>query len=415
MNISKNLSAIIMGGGKGERLWPLTQHRAKPAVSIGGKYRLIDIPLSNCINSNVKHIYILTQVNTASLHRHVFQTYNFDMFTEGNIEILAAQQTLERSDWFQGTADAVRSYWHRFSKMPSQDFLILAGDHLYNMDYRKFYDFHLSNDADLTIATIPIPVTDANRYGIMATDSSGKVKKFIEKPNNDELKSYIKKSEMGEYVLASMGIYIFSINILNEALKFDGNDFGKNIIPATMEKYDTFAYKFDGTWEDIGTIDAYYNANIALTDHVPEFNFYDSHHRLFTHPRFLAGSKIEGANITLSIINEGSRIGKATINRSIVGIRSIISDGVEMDHVVHNGADFYTNDGSGSKAPGGIGENTIIKKAIIDKNATIGKNVRLVNDKNVEEDDCEFCSIRNGIIVVPTRTDIPDGWSINNK
>jgi glucose-1-phosphate adenylyltransferase len=413
MNISKNLSAIVMGGGKGERLWPLTRYRAKPAVPIGGKYRLIDIPLSNCIHSNIKNIYILTQVNTASLHRHVFQTYNFDMFTEGNIEILAAQQTLEKSDWFQGTADAVRSYWHRFNKMPYHDFLILAGDHLYNMDYRKFYDCHLSNDADLTIATIPIPIEEANRYGIMSTDSLGKVTSFIEKPNEGELKSYIKNSELGEYVLASMGIYIFSKNILNEALKFDGNDFGKNIIPATMEKYNTFAYKFDGTWEDIGTIDAYYQANIALTDHVPEFNFYDTQHRLFTHPRFLAGSKIEGANISLSIINEGSRIGKATINRSIIGIRSFISDGVNLDHVVHNGTDFYTNDGSGSKAPGGIGENTIIKKAIIDKNVTIGKNVRLVNDKNIDEDDYDFCSIRNGIIVVPTRTEIPDGWSIN--
>ena len=412
MNVTRNLSAIIMGGGKGERLWPLTQYRAKPAVSIGGKYRLIDIPLSNCIHSGIKNIYILTQVNTASLHRHVFQTYNFDMFTAGNIEILAAQQTLEKFDWFQGTADAVRSYWHRFSKMPAQDFLILAGDHLYNMDYKKFYECHLKNDADLTMATIPVPITEAHRYGIMLADGSDRITDFIEKPNSTEIKPYIKKSELGEYVLASMGIYIFSKNILSEALKFDGNDFGRNIIPSTMKSFNTYTYKFDGTWEDIGTIDSYYEANIALTDHVPEFNFYDTHHRLFTHPRFLAGSKIEGANITLSIINEGSRIGNAKINRSIVGIRSIIGNGVELDHVVHNGADFYTNDGSGSKAPGGIGENTIIKKAIIDKNVTIGKNVRLVNDKNVDEADCDYCYIRNGIIVVPTRTQIPDGYKI---
>jgi len=413
MNISKNLSAIIMGGGKGERLWPLTQYRAKPAVPIGGKYRLIDIPLSNCINSHLKHIYILTQVNTASLHRHIFQTYNFDMFTEGLIEILAAQQTLEKSDWFQGTADAVRSYWPRFNKMPVNDFLILAGDHMYNMDYREFYKSHLENDADLTIATIPIPLEDANRFGIMATDSNDRITDFIEKPSVDKIKPYIKKSEIGEYVLASMGIYIFSKKVLDTALKFDGNDFGKNIIPATMEKYNTFSYKFDGTWEDIGTIRAYFNSNIAFTDPVPDFNFYEEKHRLFTHARFLPGSKIEGAEINLSIINEGCRIGKAKINRSVVGIRSIISDNVELDHVVHNGADNYSNDGIGAEVYGGIGENTVIKRAIIDKNVKIGKNVVLINTDNIDEDDYEYCSIRNGIIVVPSRAEIPDGWSIN--
>lgn len=412
MSNSRNLSAIIMGGGKGERLWPLTQYRAKPAVSIGGKYRLIDIPISNCINSNIKHIYILTQVNTASLHRHIFQTYNFDMFTEGIIEILAAQQTLEKSDWFQGTADAVRSYWSRFNKMAAEDFLVLAGDHLYNMDYHKFYDLHIENDADLTIATIPIPVEDANRFGIMAADSAGKITRFIEKPSDNQIKPFVKKSELGDYVLASMGIYIFKKEVLNEALKFDGNDFGKNIIPSTMKNYKTCAYKFDGNWEDIGTIDAYFKANIALTDPVPEFNFYDTNSRLFTHPRFLPGSKIEGAEVSLSIINEGSRIGKAKINRSIVGIRCIVSDNVELDHVVHNGASFYTNDGSGANVPGGIGKKTIIKNAIIDKNVIIGKNVRLVNDNNVDTANLEYCSIRNGIIVVPTRTEIPDGWSI---
>jgi len=411
MNIERNLSAIIMGGGRGERLYPLTQYRAKPAVSIGGKYRLIDIPVSNCIHSHIKNIYILTQVNTASLHRHIFQTYKFDMFTEGIIEILAAQQTLESTDWFQGTADAVRSYWNRFRKMSSSNFLILAGDHLYNMDYRKFFQHHLDSDAELTIATIPIPVEDAGRYGIMATDSNDNITDFIEKPNTEQIKPYIKKSELGEYVLASMGIYIYKKNVLDKALKFEGNDFGKNIIPATMKQFKTSAYKFDGNWEDIGTIGAYFNSNIALTDPVPEFNFYEEKHRLFTHPRFLPGSKIEGAYITSSIINEGCRIGKAKINRSIVGIRSIISDGVELDHVVHNGADYYSNDGIGADVFGGIGENTIIKRAIIDKNVKIGKNIILENRNNIEEADLEYCAIRNGIIVVPARTEIPDGWS----
>ena len=412
MNIGRNLSAIIMGGGRGERLWPLTQYRAKPAVSIGGKYRLIDIPVSNCINSHIKNIYILTQVNTASLHRHIFQTYKFDMFTEGIIEILAAQQTLESKDWFQGTADAVRSYWSRFSKMSCSDFLILAGDHLYNMDYRKFFEFHQKSDAELTIATIPIPIEQANSYGIISTDSTDRITDFIEKPNKDQLKPLIKISELGEYVLASMGIYIFRKDVLNKALELKGNDFGKNIIPATMKEFKTSAYKFDGNWEDIGTIGAYYKSNIALTDPVPEFNFYDEGHRLFTHPRFLPGSKIEGAEINLSIINEGCRIGKAKINRSIVGIRSMISDNVVFDHVVHNGADFYTNDDPGVIAFGGIGENTVIKRAIIDKNVKIGKNVILENRSGIDETDLEYCAIRNGIIVVPTRTEIPDGWSI---
>ena len=413
MNIGQNLSAIIMGGGRGERLYPLTQYRAKPAVSIGGKYRLIDIPVSNCINSHIKNIYILTQVNTASLHRHIFQTYKFDMFTDGIIEILAAQQTLESNKWFQGTADAVRSYWSRFSKMSCSNFLILAGDHLYNMDYRKFFQHHLDSEAELTIATIPIPIEDASRYGIIATDGNDNITNFIEKPNTEQIQPYIKKSELGEYVLASMGIYIYRKDVLDKALKFEGNDFGKNIIPTTMKKFKTIAYKFDGNWEDIGTIGAYYNSNIALTDPVPEFNFYEEKHRLFTHPRFLPGSKIEGADITSSIINEGCRIGKAKINRSIVGIRSIISDGVDLDHVIHNGADNYSNDGIGADVFGGIGENTAIKRAIIDKNVKIGKNVILENRNKIEEADLEYCAIRNGIIVVPARTEIPDGWSNN--
>jgi len=406
------LAAIVMGGGRGERLWPLTQYRAKPAVSIGGKYRLIDIPVSNCINSQIMRIYILTQVNTASLHRHIFQTYKFDMFTDGIIEILAAQQTLKSKDWFQGTADAVRSYWNRFKAMSETDFLILAGDHLYNMDYREFFNFHLESGADLTVATIPVPVEDANRYGIMATNNRSRITNFTEKPDNSELEPFIKKIDSKDYVLASMGIYIFKKEVLNSALKFAGNDFGKNIIPATMKKFKTNAYKFAGKWEDIGTIGAYFDSNIALTDHVPEFNLYDTKRRLYTHPRFLAGSKIEGAEVNLSIINEGCRIGKAKIYRSIVGIRCMINDNVVLDHVVHNGADYYTNNSSGSNVAGSIGKNSIIRHAIIDKNVQIGRDVILENRDGVAEADLEYCIIRNGIIVVPSRTIIPDGWSI---
>jgi len=412
MKKERALAAVVMGGGRGERLWPLTQYRAKPAVSIGGKYRLIDIPVSNCINSQIMRIYILTQVNTASLHRHIFQTYKFDMFTDGIIEILAAQQTLKSKDWFQGTADAVRSYWNRFIAMSETDFLILAGDHLYNMDYRKFFEFHLESDADLTVATIPVPVKDAHRFGIMATNNRDRITNFIEKPNDSELDQFVKNINSNDFVLASLGIYIFKKDILNNALKFTGNDFGKNIIPATMEKYKTYAYKFDGSWEDIGTIGAYFDANIALTDRVPEFNFYDTTKRLYTHPRFLAGSKIEGAEVSSSIINEGCRIGKAKIHRSIIGIRCVIGDNVALDHVIHNGADYYTNNGSWTNVVGGIGSNSIIKQAIIDKNVQIGKDVVLENKNGVTKANFEHCVIRNGIIVVPSRTTIPDGWTI---
>lgn len=407
----RRLDAIIMGGGRGERLYPLTSNRAKPAVAIGGKYRLIDIPVSNCINSGIKHIHILTQVNTASLHRHIFQTYKFDMFTEGNIEILAAQQTLKAANWFQGTADAVRSYWDRFDKLSASHFLILAGDHLYSMDYADFFKSHIESGAEVTIAVRPIPSADASRFGILQCDKNDVVQRFVEKPNDETLiRELTETCDAGECVLGSMGIYIFRKDILREALSLDGNDFGKNIIPACLEKYKTTVYRFNDYWEDIGTIGSFFDSSIALTDDEPAFSFFDIINPIFTRPRFLPGSRVEGAEINRSIINEGCMVGKATINRSILGIRSVVSDNVKLDRVYMMGADLYDNRSHDeADIPLGIGIGSSMRRVILDKNVRIGKNVILENRDKLDRSDNEYCSIRDGIIVVPKNTVIPDG------
>ncbi len=409
------IDAIIMGGGRGERLYPLTSNRAKPAVSIGGKYRLIDIPVSNCINSGIKHIHILTQVNTASLHRHIFQTYKFDMFTSGNIEILAAQQTLKAANWFQGTADAVRSYWDRFGKLAASHFLILAGDHLYSMDYAAFFQSHLESEAEVTIAVRSIPVEDAARFGVLQCADKDVVQRFVEKPQDQDLIDELSEpcAAGGRCVLGSMGIYIFKKDILREALGLEGNDFGKNIIPACLKRYCTTVYRFNDYWEDIGTIGSFFDSNIALTDENPAFSFFDVINPIYTRPRFLPGSRVEGAQIDQSIVNEGCIVGSAKIKRSILGIRSIVGDNVKLDQVYMMGADLY-EDHSTDRAdiPLGIGNGSVMKRVILDKNVRIGKNVRLENRRGLEREDNEFCSIRDGIIVVPKNTLIPDGTII---
>lgn len=414
MTNQTRLDAIIMGGGRGERLFPLTMNRAKPAVPIGGKYRLIDIPLSNCINSGVKNIHILTQVNTASLHRHIFQTYKFDMFTAGNIEILAAQQTLKAANWFQGTADAVRSYWDRFDKLSASHFLILAGDHLYSMDYADFFRAHRENEAELTIAVLPIPVKNASRFGVLQCDQNDVVERFVEKPEDPEtIDQLAVDCDQGRCVLGSMGIYIFRKDILQEALELSGNDFGKNIIPACLERYRTTVYRFEGYWEDIGTIGSFFDSNIGLTAKNPDFSFFDVVNPIFTRPRFLPGSRVEGARIDDSIINEGCYIGGAQIENSILGIRSIVQDEVNLDQVYMMGADIYENNAAEtSEIPLGIGRGSVLKRVIIDKNARIGEDVHLVNQEGIERGENEFCVIRDGIIVVPKNTVIPAGTII---
>jgi glucose-1-phosphate adenylyltransferase len=409
------LDAIIMGGGRGERLNPLTKYRAKPAVQIGAKYRLIDVPISNCINSGIKNIRLLTQFNTLSLHRHIYRSYQFDLFSGGNVEILAAQQTYDRTDWFQGTADAVRSYWSRLESIPATHYVILAGDHLYKMDYSKFFKSHLENNAQVSIAVKPKPLDAARELGVLKTDQSGRITEFAEKPQTDEEINNISQIIDGEEcVLASMGIYIFNKEVLRDALKMDGNDFGKNIIPASINKFHTFSYHFDGYWEDIGTIRTFFEANMALTDRHPPFSFYDVNSPVYTHSRFLPGAIVENARIEKSFLAEGCHISNATIQNSLVGIRSIIGENVKMDHTYLMGADFYEDMSSESDGniPVGIGNNSILKNVIIDKNARIGKNVQLVNSKNITEEFHDNYVIRDGIIVIPKGAVIPDGTII---
>lgn len=414
MSNKYRLDAIILGGGRGDRLWPLTQKRAKPAVQIGGKHRLIDIPMSNCINSDVNHIHILTQFNTASLHRHIFQTYKFDVFSRGNIELLAAQQTLENSTWFQGTADAVRSYWERFRELPVTHFIILAGDHLYKMNYRDFFQTHLDTDADLTIAAKPMPVERADQFGIIKCDKSNRIIEFIEKPKTSDMPEILKGRWISDnQVLVSMGIYIFKKEILHEALQMEGNDFGKDIVPASIEKYKTSVHRFEDYWEDIGTIGSFFDANMALTKPNPEFSFYDFQNPIYTYPRFLPGSRVAEAEIERSCMSEGCVVGRSKIKNSILGMRSIVGDGVLLDKVYQMGADFYDSDlEKNIYTRIGISDGSVLRKVILDKNVSIGKNVVLENSGNIQHKDGEFYFIREGIIVVPKGIRIPDNTKI---
>ncbi len=403
-----DLTAIILGGGRGERLWPLTRERAKPAVLIAGKYRLVDIPISNCINSNVHQIYILTQINTGSLHRHIFQSYKFDIFSGGNVEVLPAQQTLERTDWFQGTADAVRAYWDRFERINTERYLILAGDHLYAMNYQDFDRAHQETEGDLTIATMPIPAEEASRFGILNTDDTGRITDFVEKPTDPEtLRRFTKIRDGKEVVYASLGIYLFKKSVLGKALKFSGNDFGKNIIPESLKHFRATSYVFNRYWEDIGTIGAFYKANIDLTKPNPTFSLFDLDRRMYTRARFLPGSQISQADISECIVNEGCRIGAAKLNSSVIGIRSMIEDDVSMDSVYMMGADFYKPDPENPNP--GVGKGSVLKQVILDKNVRIGANTRLVNERNVDREDGDFYAIRDGIIVIPKNTVVPEG------
>ncbi len=414
MNKSKvRLGAIILGGGRGERLSPLTSYRAKPAVHIGGKYRLIDVPISNCINSGINLIHVLTQFNTTSLHRHISRTYKFDIYSGGDIEILAAQQTAKNKDWFQGTADAVRSYWDRFEQMNATHYIILAGDHLYKMDYSEFFQHHLDTGAEVSVGVRPMPVSTASELGVLKADSNDDIVRFVEKPQTDDLIHDLADIIDGEEkVLASMGIYIFNKETLTRMLKIKGDDFGKNIIPHSIDTVKTTAFRFQGYWEDIGTIRTFFEANIALTKENPHFTFYNEDNPIYTRQRFLPGSEIRGARIDHSIISEGCKLGNAELKDSIIGIRSIICDGVQLDRTYFMGADLYDSDTSASEIPIGVGENSILKNVIADKNVRIGKNVKLINKESVSEYRSDTVIIKDGIIILPKNVTIPDNFEI---
>ncbi|MBL6797408.1 MAG: glucose-1-phosphate adenylyltransferase [Synechococcus sp. BS307-5m-G39] len=430
----KRVLAIILGGGAGTRLYPLTKMRAKPAVPLAGKYRLIDIPISNCINSNINKMYVLTQFNSASLNRHLSQTYNLSAgFGQGFVEVLAAQQTPESPSWFEGTADAVRKYQWLFQEWDVDEYLILSGDQLYRMDYSLFINHHRSTGADLTVAALPVDAQQAEAFGLMRTDHEGRIMEFREKPKGDSLlEMAVDTSRFGlsaesakeRPYLASMGIYVFSRDTLFDLLHQNPThkDFGKEIIPEALERGDRLkSYVFDDYWEDIGTIGAFYEANLALTQQPsPPFSFYDAEFPIYTRPRYLPPSKLVDSQITDSIIGEGSILKSCSIHHSVLGVRSRVEDEVVLQDSLLMGSDFFES--SSERAvlkerggiPLGVGKGTTVKRAILDKNARIGSNVTIVNKDHVEEADRPEHGfyIRNGIVVVVKNASIPDGTVI---
>jgi len=428
MALGRNLLAVVLGGGAGTRLFPLTEQRSKPAVPLGGKYRLVDIPISNCINSDVIKIFVLTQYNSASLNRHIARTYRFSQFSDGFVEILAAEQTPESPQWFQGTADAVRQVLPHIRDWGIDTLLILSGDHLYSMDYRNFLKRHFETDADVTISVIPSTPEAAQDFGLLKTDGSGRIIEFKEKPKGEALEAMrvvttslglSPEEAMARPYLASMGIYVFKYALLEQLLAQDPTalDFGRNIIPSAIECCNVQAFMFDGYWEDIGTINAFYEANIDLTSPMPKFNLFNADAPIFTRSRYLPPSKIHNCEIRNSIIAEGCIINSATILRSIIGLRSRIESGAKIESSIIMGSDYYQSieDMRSEIKAGipriGIGEDTVIRRAIIDKNTRIGSGVRLVNESGIETMDGEGGNyfIRDRIIIVPKNAMIPDG------
>ena len=418
------LTGIILGGGRGTRLEPLTKMRAKPAVPIAGKFRLIDIPISNCLHSGIEHIFVVTQFNTESLHRHIHRTYIFDSFSKGYIRILAAQQTADNQDWYQGTADAVRKNL-QFMNSADDHIIVLSGDHLYRMDYRKFFDYHLRSGADISIAVKPIYEHEVKHFGILKSDSEGKITDFIEKPKEKEIiDSYridpklfdnFEIESKNRTHIASMGIYIFNKDVLFKELQDnDYEDFGKEIIPKSIRELNVFAYFFDGYWQDIGNISTFFEAHMDLSRPIPNFNFYDEQYPFFTRRRYLPASKVHNCHVNQSIIAEGSILLGSVIEQSVVGIRAFIDEGTLVQNAIIMGNTHYETVANkmNNRAIGhpnlGIGKNCVIKRAIIDLDVCIGDNVQLINKENVNESFRENFAIRDGIIIIPKGATLPE-------
>jgi len=427
-NVAHVLS-IILAGGAGKRLFPLTQDRSKPAVPLGGKYRLIDIPISNCLNSGLKKIFVLTQFNSASLNHHVVNSYRFDPFAEGFIEVLAAEQTVSNPNWFQGTADAVRQHLHRFTGRDDDFQLILAGDQLYRMNYHAMLESHWRRGADVTVCVIPKSEEMASSFGLLKLGSDGRIEQFREKPKGEalrEMRTDTRPLGLSEIeankrpYLASMGIYLFKRSVLVDLLADPSMiDFGYQVIPKAIEQFDVYGYLFDDYWEDLGTVEAFFKANIDLTSSVPHFDFHDMTAPIFTRPRFLPASRVEQSDIRESIIAEGSAILKGShITNSIVGIRSVIGENVSLERTLMMGADYYEDeeDEDYNRQLGipnvGIGRGSTIRNAIIDKNAHIGIDVRVLNEDRVHNLDGPGYYIRDGIVIVPKNGVLPDGTII---
>jgi len=437
---TKSVAAIILGGGAGSRLYPLTKTRSKPAVPIGGAYRLIDVPMSNCINSGINKVYILTQFNSASLNRHLAKTYNFGngIVNGGNgfVEVLAATQTPSSTEWFQGTADAVRQYSWLYTDVKNKDvvdIVILSGDHLYRMDYMKFVEHHRRTNADITIGCLPMDDSRASDFGLMKCDENCRIREFSEKPKGDALKAMAvdttllglspAEAKMKPYI-ASMGIYVFKKTSLNEFLnvKYKGyNDFGGEIIPfAARDGYNVQAYGFNDYWEDIGTIKSFFEANLNLAQDPPKFEFYNADAPIYTSPRYLPPAKVQNCHIKNAIISHGSSLSDCEVEDAIIGIRSVIGRGAKIEHAMIIGADYYESEEqkkalmAAGKVPIGVGENSIIKNTIVDKNARIGKNCTITNSKNVDSliDEENGVYIRDGIVTILSNATIPDGTTI---
>jgi len=425
---TSNVLSVIMGGGQGKRLFPLTKERAKPAVPLAGKYRLVDIPISNCINSNLRRVYLLTQFNSASLHRHISQSYKFDHFTGGFVEILAAEQTYADTSWYQGTADAVRKNMIHFLNHDWEYLLILSGDQLYRMDFRQIIAMHQDSDADITIATIPVTRSAAQALGIMQIDAANRITRFVEKPSDagtlDSLKlprdwyGRLNITGNGDLFLASMGIYVFSREIIRRLLDNALTDFGKDILPQAIQNMRVFASVFQGYWEDIGTIRAFFEANLDVANELPRFNFFDMAAPIFSRPRFLPGSKINGAQIDHAVISDGCIINRAIITHSIVGVRSFVGAGTVLNRAIVLGSDYYESLESiieqekAGKPRIGIGAHCRIENAIVDKNARIGDNVRISPAGKPEHVDHQNYYIRDSIVIIPKNGVIPHGTVI---
>lgn len=416
--------AVILGGGKGSRLYPLTSERAKPAVPLAGKYRLIDIPISNCINSGLRQMYVLTMYQSASLNGHLASAYRFDGFSRGFVQVLAAEQTEHSDDWFQGTADAVRQCMHHIEDTPAKYSLILSGDHLYRMDYREFKRVHEDAEADLSIAVIPVTRAEAPELGLLKVDETGRIIKFVEKPDNDEALKEMEvdtttfglsqKDARKKPFLASMGMYFYTNKVMREDLFRDPahTDFGKHIIPMAIENRRVQAFCFDGYWADIGTVRSFYEANLDLIHALPKFNLFDPQMPIYTNARFLPGAKVNRASVEGAILCDGCIVDGAMVRDSILGVRSRVLPGSTIERSIVMGADYYQRGANDDEPFLGIAEGAYVKNAIIDKNASIGRGAQLVNRGNQQEykDPEERLYVRDGVIVVPKGAIIPEGF-----
>ena len=425
-SISKSVVAVILGGGAGSRLYPLTASRSKPAVPIAGKYRLVDIPISNCINSHINRMFVLTQFNSASLNKHIKNTYHFSAFSTGFVDILAAEQTPDNPGWFQGTADAVRQSLRHISNLEFEYILILSGDQLYQMDFSEMLNNHIKNEADISIATIPVDERDAPEFGILKSNEAGMITSFIEKPKKEILPDWVSDTgtemqQKGKHYLASMGIYIFSKQVLYKLLNEvhpTATDFGKEIIPNSIVSFKVASYQYEGYWTDIGNIHSFFEANLSLTDDIPPFNLFDNNKTVYSRARMLPPAKISGTTLEKTVIAEGSIINASRIEQSVVGIRSRIGHGTTVVNTYIMGNDYYetieemeVNTKKGLPMIG-IGERCYIKDAIIDKNCRIGNDVRINGGKHLANTDHSLYSVKDGIIVVKKTAVLPDGFVI---